>query len=384
MKKIYDEINKELEILEENNLIRKTRLMNTVQSAVSRVDDKEVLLFSSSNYVSYAQKVDMKKVLNEVENMGIGSGGSRLTTGNNRYHELLESKLADFFGYDSGLLFNSGYCANIGVIQAIANRDSEIFSDEKNHASIIDGCSLSKAKITVYKHLDMCDLEEKLRLSNCDRKIIVSDGVFSMDGDILNLPVFCEIADKYNAISIVDDAHGLGVIGERGKGIIEYYDTEVKPDILIGTLSKSISSEGGFACSNKIINTLLFNRARSFIFSTSLSPFTTCVSYEALRMLEEDNREVKKLQSNIDYLIENLKTIGINIKYRTAIIPIQIGSEQKAMEIGKKLLEEGILITPIRYPAVPKGKAILRLTLMAEHSYEQIDKLVNTLNKYLK
>lgn len=383
MKKKYKDLLEEIDLLKENNLIRKSRVFATSQKAISKVNGKDVLVFSSSNYLSYAQINELEELFSKVKELGAGSGGSRLTTGNNIYHELLEEKLAKFFDYDKALLFNSGYCANTGVLSALGNKDTEIFSDEKNHASIIDGCVLSKSKITVYKHLDMKDLEDKLKASKYIRKIIISDGVFSMDGDILDLPKFCSLGEEYDAISIVDDAHGLGVIGENGKGIVEYFGNKIAPDVLIGTLSKAISVEGGYACSNAIINTLLFNKARSFIFSTSLSPIVTYSSFKALERLEKDNTSVVKLQENINYIIDKLEKMGITIKYKTAIIPIKIGSESKAMDIGNKLLEEGILVSPIRYPAVPKGEAILRVTLMAEHSKDQIDTLLTSLKKYL-
>lgn len=383
MKKKYKDLLEEIDLLKENNLIRKSRVFATSQKAISKVNGKDVLVFSSSNYLSYAQINELEEVFYKVKELGAGSGGSRLTTGNNIYHELLEEKLAKFFGYDKALLFNSGYCANTGVLSALGNKDTEIFSDEKNHASIIDGCVLSKSKITVYRHLDMEDLEDKLKASKYSRKIIISDGVFSMDGDILDLPKFCSLGEEYDAISIVDDAHGLGVIGENGRGIVEHFNNAILPDVLIGTLSKAISVEGGFACSNTIINTLLFNKARSFIFSTSLSPIVTYSSFKALERLEKDNSSVIKLQENINYIIDKLEKMGITIKYKTAIIPIKIGSESKAMDIGNKLLEEGILVSPIRYPAVPKGEAILRVTLMAEHSKEQIDTLLTSLKKFI-
>lgn len=216
----YNFIEDELLNLEKNNLIREIRTFRDTQSTFSNVNNNEILLFSSSNYLSLIEDRDIiDNAYKEACIYGTGSGGSRLTTGNSILHEKLETIIAEFIGYEESIVFSSGYNTNVGVISAIADRNTEIFSDEKNHASIIDGCRLSSAKITKYKHLNMEDLEEKLKNSENIKKIIISDGVFSMDGDILDLKKFVELADKYNALSIVDDAHGFGVIGESGKGI---------------------------------------------------------------------------------------------------------------------------------------------------------------------
>lgn len=379
----YNFIEDELLNLEKNNLIREIRTFRDTQSTFSNVNNNEILLFSSSNYLSLIEDRDIiDNAYKEACIYGTGSGGSRLTTGNSILHEKLETIIAEFIGYEESIVFSSGYNTNVGVISAIADRNTEIFSDEKNHASIIDGCRMSSAKITKYKHLNMEDLEEKLKNSENIKKIIISDGVFSMDGDILDLKKFVELADKYNALSIVDDAHGFGVIGESGKGITELYG--VKPDILIGTLSKAVGSEGGFAATDKKIKKYLQNKSRSYIFSTSLSPFSISASYYAIKKIKENNKLVKALQRNIKYFTEELNKNKIIVNSKSAIIKIPIGNEKSALEISKKLWDRKIYIPAIRFPAVDKNKAILRITIMKNYTKKDMDYVISNLTEILK
>lgn len=376
----FDFIESELLNLERNNLIRTQNKFSTAQQVKSIINGKEMTLFSSSNYLSMAEDKEIFKEAYEMTlEFGVGSGGSRLTTGNTTIHEALEDKISEFINYESTILFSSGYSANVGVISAIASKNSIIFSDEKNHASIIDGCRLSGSKIVVYKHNDMIDLENKLKEYSEEKKIIVSDGVFSMDADILKLDEFVNLGNKYKAISVVDDAHGFGVLGENGKGIIEHFNNEFYPDILIATLSKAIGSEGGFASTNSKIKKFLMHKARSYVFSTSLSPFIVAFSYCVINSLMKSNERVKKLKENIAYLVNELNKMGIEIDTKTPIIKILIGDEKKAMEISAKLNEAGIYIPAIRFPTVEKKKAILRITLMSNHSKEDIDNLIRNL-----
>ena len=373
-------VESELTRLESEHLLRKQHVFSTPQLPVSLVDGRRMLLFSSSNYLSFGEK---KWKMPAWENLGAGSGGSRLTTGNSTAHERLEEKLRSFFGVPSAVLFSTGYTANVGVLSALG-RKAEIFSDEKNHASIIDGCRLARAKVTIYRHADMEDLETKLRASAAVQKILVSDGVFSMDGDILNLPAFLVLAKKYRAFTIVDDAHGLGVIGRTGKGIVEHFGASAQPDILIGTLSKAMGSEGGFALSSSAVGTYLRNQARSYIFSTSLSPYCVTRAYEAFCAMEKSTAAHDKLVKNIRYMQAGLKKCGLPVGAETAILPVPIGSEEKAMEIAAALWAKGFYLTPIRFPAVAHGKAILRLTLMADHTKEQLDALLSALSHALR
>lgn len=284
---------------------------------------------------------------------------------------------------EAALVYNTGYMANVGILSALAKKGDVIYSDELNHASIIDGCRLAKAEVVIYKHNDMNDLEEKIKARKGIFGIIVSDGVFSMDGDIVNLPELVELADRYHLLSMIDEAHATGVIGENGKGTEEYYNMEGSVDILMGTLSKAVGSEGGFVCGSRLLIEYLINTSRSFIFSTSLSPVTMAASKRALELIEEEPERVKQLQENIHYCCSQLKKNGIQGESETAIIPIIVGEEEKAVKAMEYLWEQGYYISAIRYPTVAKGKARLRITLMSSHTKEEIDTLVELLGKVL-
>ena len=254
----------------------------------------------------------------------------------------------------------------------MADADSVIFSDEYNHASIIDGCRLSKAKVVVYKHNDMDDLEAKLMTTPCQKGLIVSDAVFSMDGDIVNLPRLVALGKKYHLLTMVDEAHATGVIGRTGHGIVEHFDYTCFPDIIMGTLSKALGTEGGFVCGSKILTEYLVNRARSFIFSTSQSPATLGGALKALELLEQHPQLPQKLQHNVEYFCRSLQEAGVQANSPTAIIPIIIGDEGKALLVARELLEAGCLIPAIRYPTVAKGTARLRVALMSSHTEAEL------------
>ena len=241
-----------------------------------------------------------------------------------------------------------------------------------NHASIIDGCRLSRAKIVIYKHSDMIDLERKIKENAPANGLIVSDAVFSMDGDIAKLPEIMALAQKYNLLVMVDEAHSTGVIGKTGHGIIEYFGLKDKPDILMGTLSKALASEGGFVCGNEILIEYLRNKARSFIFSTSLAPATLAAVKAALNVIRNEPEQVQRLQHNVKYFCSELKSRGIDVQTESAIVPIIVGDEGKAMAIASRLFDEGIYISAIRYPTVAKGQARLRAALMATHTEQDL------------
>ncbi|WP_455258191.1 aminotransferase class I/II-fold pyridoxal phosphate-dependent enzyme [Peptoniphilus asaccharolyticus] len=381
--KMY-EIKEELNRLEDECLIRNENIFFTGQLPVSNINGKELILFSSSNYLSISERDDLLSIaFTKAKKFGMGSGGSRLTTGTNELHKELEKVLEKYFGYESSILFSSGYATNVGIITAVANKNDVIFSDEKNHASIIDGCRLSRAKIITYKHNNMEDLREKLEKFKKLSKIIISDGVFSMGGDILKLNEFIDLSKEYSAFSIVDDAHGLGVIGKTGRGIVELYNNEFKPDILVATLSKAIGVEGGFAMSNNLVGNYLKNKARSYIFSSSMSPLTTASCIACLEYLTNNHGNLNRLDKNIEYLKNKLNKLGVFFKIQSPIVKIYIGNEEKALDISKKLYEKGIYVPAIRFPTVRKSEAILRITLMSAHTREQIDYLANNLYKLI-
>ena len=311
---------------------------------------------------------------------GSSSTGSRLTSGSSFELSLLEKNLADFKGCEDALVFNTGYMTNLGVLYALADKKSLIFSDELNHASIIDGCRISGAKVLVYKHNDMKDLERLLSglgIPDSFQIFVVSDGVFSMDGDIVNLPALLELKAKYNFCLIIDDAHALGVIGEKGHGTAEYYGLDGEScgiDIQIGTLSKALAAEGGYAASSKLICDYLRNKSRPFIFSTALPPSVAASANEALNLLKTNGKSlVEKLNFNTSLMRNLLEDAGLPLVKGTApIIPIVLGETEKALFFSSECLKNGILLSAIRPPSVPEGTSRIRLTVTAAHSEKEI------------
>jgi len=365
----WEPLKKDLEKRQQKHLYRTMKTIETPQCAHIAVKGKDLLLLASNNYLGLIDEARVKTAaVSAVTRYGTGSGGSRLTTGNLLLHESLETKLAVFKKKDAALLFNTGYMANLGVISALGTKSAVIFSDELNHASIIDGCRLSKADTIIYRHNDMADLEAKICAAVPSCGLIVSDAVFSMDGDIANLPQIMKLAQKYHLLSMVDEAHSTGVIGKTGHGIVEYYASEESPDILMGTLSKALASEGGFVCGSQLLIDYLRNTARSFIFSTSLAPAALAAAETALSILEMEPERITRLRSNTSRFCQALSREGISVKSNSAIVPIIIGDEEKAMKIAQRLFAEGVFLTAIRYPTVPKGSARLRAAVMATHS----------------
>ncbi len=370
---IWQPIKDSLKDLKDQQLYRTLKTITSVQSANVKIGGKKFLMLASNNYLGLTDDERVKNAAIEaVEKFGSGSGGSRLTTGNMILHEELENMLADFKDTESAILFNTGYMANVGTISALGIKGSVIFSDELNHASIIDGCRLSHAKIVIYRHNDIKDLAQKIKSVSMNHGLIVTDAVFSMDGDIANLPAIMELARQNNLLLMVDEAHSTGVIGKNGHGVVEYFNLKDKPDILIGTLSKSLASEGGFVCGNNFLIDYLRNKARSFIFSTSLAPATLAAAKSSLEILKNNSGIVQKLQRNVNYFCSELINNGINVNTESAIIPIVIGDEGKALKIAAELFDEGIYISAIRYPTVAKGQARLRATIMATHTFEDL------------
>lgn len=361
------------ERLKENNLFRTMKSISSAQGSHIILDGKEYVLMASNSYLDLIKHPYMvEKTREALDKYGVGSGGSRLTTGNTLMHDMLEDKIAKFKDTEASIVFNTGYVANLATISAIMREGGVIFSDELNHASIIDGCRLSKARTVVYKHNDMVDLERKILENPCDFGMVVSDAVFSMDGDILNLPEFLKICQKYKLLSMVDEAHATGVIGKTGHGIVEHYELNDKPDILMGTLSKAVGGEGGYVAGSKTLIEYLRNTARGFIFSTSLSPAIMAANLAGIEIIENEPSRVQNLQENVSYFCNCLKEEGLDITSETAIIPIIIGDEKIAMDVSAKLLENGFFISAIRYPTVAKGQARLRVALMATHAHEEL------------
>ena len=384
--KLEKELQKELEELENNDLTRTVDDLRFISStkAIDK-NNKEYLVFGTNNYLGLTHHPQVIKASMEANEYGTGSTGSRLTTGASFEARELENNISEFKNVESTLIFNTGYMTNLGVIYALTKENDVIFSDQLNHASIIDGTRISKAKVRVYKHKDTKDLEnlilDELKSNNYGNLFIVSDGVFSMDGDIAPLPELVEIANKYNCTLIIDEAHATGVIGKTGKGTVEYYkdktgiDLTESVDLQIGTLSKALASEGGFVCGKQVYIDYLINKSRPFIFSTALSPATIASANAALNLLEEDSEEyLNNLNSNTSLMRELLTNAGLNIvDGETPIIPIIIGPADLANKISKELEKEGILVSAIRPPSVPKDMSRLRLTVIATHTKEEIE-----------
>ena len=362
-----------LAVKKARHLCREMHEIASAQAAHVTVDGVEKLLLASNNYLGLIDHSRLKRAAQEaVERYGCGSGGTRLTTGTLPLHTKLEAELAAFKGTEAALLFDTGYMANVGILSALGQEGVVFFSDALNHASIIDGCRLSRAKTIIYSHNDMRDLEEKLAACTPCRGVIVSDAVFSMDGDIADLPRILQLARKYHVWSMVDEAHSTGVIGETGRGISEHFHLQEKPDVLMGTLSKALASEGGYVCGSRLLIDYLQNTARSFIFSTSQSPANLAAASEALHLLQEEPDRVARLQENVRVFCAALADGGVEAESETAIVPLIVGEERLAMKVAKELERQGVLVSAIRYPTVAKGSARLRVALSAAHTKEEL------------
>lgn len=364
--------------MEQQGLKRELHTLMTGNETVVQVGKDTLLLFASNNYLGLATDNRLKKkAMEAIKTYGVGAGGARLTTGNYQIHQQLEIAIATWQEYESALVFSSGYLANLGAISSFAQAGDVIFSDSLNHASIIDGCRLSRAETIIYQHVDMSDLETKLNLwTGNGKKLIVTDGVFSMDGEIAPLPQIVELADKYDAHILVDDAHGSGVLGEKGQGVVGHYKLQGKVDFVVGTLSKAVGAEGGFVAGSSRVIDYLTHFARSFIFQTALSPAAVAGAMEGIRIIQEDSLPRKQLIENVEWFAKELKSLGFNVTCEhTAIISIQIGDSKLASLFSRRLYESGFYIPAIRPPTVPAHTSRLRITLMATHSSKQLNQL---------
>lgn len=342
-----------------------------------QVEGEKYLSLSSNNYLGLTHSPKVQKAaLDAILQHGTGSGGARLTTGSHPLYKSLEEALAQFKGTEAALVFNTGYMANVGTISALVGKGDLIFSDELNHASIIDGCCLSKGQTVVYRHADMKDLAEKLRNSICPgKRLIVTDGVFSMDGDIAPLDKIVSLAEEYQAIVMVDDAHAVGVLGRGGRGTVDYFGLKGKVDVQVGTLSKSLASEGGYVAGSQMLIQYLVNKARSFIFSTALSPATVAAAASALKVLKATPQLVDKLLENAAGMRKALVVAGLKVDGAlTPIIPILVGEAALAVAMNQELKKQGLLVSAIRPPTVSPGASRLRITVSAAHEKEELVK----------
>ncbi|AEX86015.1 2-amino-3-ketobutyrate CoA ligase [Marinitoga sp. 1135] len=382
----YEQLVAEMNELKENGLFVTIRTLESAQGAWFEVDGKKVLNLCSNNYLGFANNERMKKAAIEaIEKYGVGPGAVRSIAGTMDIHTQLEKELAAFKKTEATLVVQSGFNANQAVIPAITTKDDAILSDELNHASIIDGVRLSKAKKYVWKHKDVKDLEEKLKEAKeagARRLLIITDGVFSMDGDLAPLPEIVEVAEKYDAIVMVDDAHGEGVLGESGRGIVDHFHLHGRVHIEVGTLSKAFGVVGGFVAGKKELIDYLKQKARPFLFSSSLSPAEAGAALEAVRILVESGEVVERLWDNAKYFKEKLNALGFDTWHsETPITPVMLYDAKVAKEFSLKLFEEGIFAQSIGYPTVPKGLARIRVMISAAHTKEDLDFAVEKFEK---
>jgi len=373
-------LKEKIEELKEQGVYRKLPVLEGANEAEVILNGKNVINLSSNNYLGFANHPRLKRAAIEaVEKYGVGAGAVRTIIGNMDIHEEMERVLAKFKREEAVMVFQSGFNCNAGTIQAITEKGDLIVSDELNHASIIDGARLSRADKTIYKHNDMDSLEKVLKENRDKYKniLIITDGVFSMDGDIANLPDIAKLAEKYEAMTYVDDAHGSGVLGENGRGTVDHFGLHGRIDFSIGTLSKAIGVIGGYVAGSQTMQDWLSHRGRPLLFSTSLPPAAVGAIIEAVNMLMESREYTDKLWSNAKYFKEKLGRLGFNTgNSQTPITPVIIGEESKTMEFSRKLFDKGVFVSGIVFPTVPKGTGRVRCMVTAGHTEEQLDRAV--------
>ena len=375
----------ELDALRAEGLYRSMRVIKGAQGSRVELDGRQVILLCSNNYLGLADHPALKRAAVEGVALGVGSGASRLVSGTMELHERLESRIASFKGTEKALLFNSGYSANTGIISALVGRGDAIFSDRLNHASIVDGAQLSRAGFYRYPHRDTAALERMLQeKGGKGRRLIVTDGVFSMDGDIAPLEKLVHLAREYGALLMVDDAHGSGVLGASGRGSGELCGVMDGIDIHMGTLGKGLGSFGAYAAASATICDYLVNKARSFIFSTSLPPAVLAASIAALDLVDspEGGELREKLSGNVAFFKERLQAAGFQtMGSETQIVPIFVGPAEATMEFSRRLLEQGVFVQGIRPPTVPAGSCRLRCTIMATHELSDLEFAAETISR---
>ncbi|MBK4813887.1 2-amino-3-ketobutyrate CoA ligase [Enterococcus faecium] len=379
-------LEKELDQLKEKGLYNTIDILESENGACIIVDGKKMINLASNNYLGFANREELKKACIEAtETYGVGAGAVRTINGSLKIHQQLEEKIAEFKGTEAAIAFQSGFNCNMGAISAVMTKEDAILSDELNHASIIDGCRLSGAKIIRIKHQDMKDLEKKAKEAIESKKykkiMYITDGVFSMDGDIARLPEIIPIVEKYGLITYVDDAHGSGVTG-KGAGTVKHFGLSDKIDMQMGTLSKAIGVVGGYVAGSKTLIDWLKAKSRPFLFSTSLTPGAAAAALASITLMQEHPELVEKVWENANYFKEELKKVGYNIGMsETPITPVILGDEKVTQTFSKKLIEHGIYAKPIVYPTVPLGTGRIRNMPTAEHTREMLDEAVAVYQK---
>ena len=383
----------QLDDLRQRGTFFRLRVLDDEQAPVCTYDGKRVINLASNNYLGLCDHPKLREAaIAATERYGVGSGAVRTIAGTMKIHMELEEKIAEFKGVEACVVFQSGFAANAGTVSSILGKEDFIISDELNHASIIDGARLSKAKIKVFRHKDVAHAEELLKevQNEPGRKLLITDGVFSMDGDIGPVDKLCDLADKYGAIMMVDDAHASGVLGRNGRGSVDRFQCTNRVDVQVGTLSKAIGALGGYVCGSRDLIEYLYHRARPFLFSTSHPPSVAATCIAAFDILEQEPERIERLWTNANYFKQQLAAAGFDIGGRTTpasetpITPIIIGDGRKTMEFSRALFDAALMATGIAFPTVPEGKARVRTIMTSEHTRAQIDQALEILTAVAK
>ncbi len=368
----------------------KLRILDDMQAPVCHYDGKQVINLASNNYLGLTAHPKLAEAaIQAIKDYGVGSGAVRTIAGTMKIHMELEEKIAAFKNVEACVVFQSGFAANAGTVSAILGKEDFILSDELNHASIIDGARLSRAKIKVFRHKDTAHAEELLKevANEPGHKLLITDGVFSMDGDIGPVDKLCDLADKYGAIMMVDDAHASGVLGRNGRGSVDHFHCHGRVDVQVGTLSKAIGALGGYVCGSSDLIDFLYHRARPFLFSTSHPPSVTATCIAAFDLLEQEPERIDRLWDNTRYFKAELGRLGFDIggvttpASETPITPIIVGDGRRTMDFSRALFDAGVMATGIAFPTVPEGKARIRTIMTSEHTRPQIDQALDILDK---
>ena len=371
--------------LQDNNLLRQLSTVSSPLSARIRIGDGDYLHFSSNDYLGLATDPRLKDAaVKSLQQWGAGSGASPLIVGHNALYRELEEEISDFKRAESALVFSSGYLANLGTISNLLAPEDLILSDSLNHASIVDGCRLAQAKVRIYAHSDPGHLEELLQQRPARGKVlVVTDSIFSMDGDIAPIPELYALCQKYQALLYVDDAHGTGVMGDSGRGILEHFELEEAEIVQLATFSKALGSLGGFVAGQKLLIDYLINKARTFIYSTALPPSVLAANIRALQLIKEDPQPRQSVNSLGLYLRKKFAEMGLHLTGSSPhLFSLVLGSNQRTVQAYRFLLERGIYLPPIRPPTVPDGQSRLRISLSTLHSLEDIDRLLDAISSF--
>lgn len=363
------------------------RKIESEQDTEVLINGKKVLMFGSNSYLGLTNHPKViEAAVAATKKYGTGCAGSRFLNGTLDIHIALEDRLAKFVGKDEAIIYSTGFQVNLGVASCLTGREDYILWDELDHASIIEGCRLSMSKKIKYKHNDMESLEKKLQMCDPDKvKLIITDGVFSMEGDVANLPKICELAKEYNAAVYVDEAHGIGVFGNQGRGTCDHFGVTKDVDLIMGTFSKSFAALGGFIATDSVTANYLRHNSRSYIFSASITPASTAAVNAALDIMESEPERIEHLWKVTNYALEGFRNIGCEIGHTsTPIIPIFIRDNDKTFAVTRDLLEDGIFVNPVVSPAVPSQDTLIRFSLMATHTIEQVDRALECIQKVFK